>query len=551
MHNNYYLFRQQVEDLHPQISGSVIGNVFTFRKDEIIFELKNNITQYLICGINSAMPYLILKESVVKHKSQIELFPFLAGQKIKDIFIIPFDKIVYINLEEYTLKAIFFGRGANVYVNDGQGGFVDGFKKNIHETSYETKEQYDFTTISKAELDKLITAQRDTALKFFLQNNFGAINNILLDEICVRSGFKQTDNISQLTKTCDTLFSAFQQISDEFNKHSYYIYNTGNTVKFTPFALLSLSKDGSEYEEYASLNKAWDIFVYRNTLLKTMVQIKKSCFTAIERHKKYLQRVLKQIERNKDIEKKHEEAVFKGNLLLTNKIRIKPHQSKVVLKNTYSDTLEDVEIKLNPKKSVVENANIYFNKYKDINTIKEKWNVRGQTVVSDLKDIESLENELNKTADINKINRIRERLIAMNLIQDGMAKSSQTQNLLKYSFNRLVLENVWEIFIGKNGKNNDLLTFSFAHKWDIWMHAQGVPGSHVIIRVPNKNSNPPQKVIEKAAQITAWHSKAQHSGLVPVIYTYVKFVHRIRKADPGTVSVQNEKVIFVKPLNIN
>ena len=210
-----------------------------------------------------------------------------------------------------------------------------------------------------------------------------------------------------------------------------------------------------------------------------------------------------------------------------------------------------VEIKLNPKKSVVENANIYFNKYKDINTIKEKWNVRGQTVVSDLKDIESLENELNKTADINKINRIRERLIAMNLIQDGMAKSSQTQNLLKYSFNRLVLENVWEIFIGKNGKNNDLLTFSFAHKWDIWMHAQGVPGSHVIIRVPNKNSNPPQKVIEKAAQITAWHSKAQHSGLVPVIYTYVKFVHRIRKADPGTVSVQNEKVIFVKPLNIN
>jgi predicted ribosome quality control (RQC) complex YloA/Tae2 family protein len=285
--------------------------------------------------------------------------------------------------------------------------------------------------------------------------------------------------------------------------------------------------------------------------LKDIERSRKISLTAVKRHKNYLSRVLEQIEHNKDIEKKHEEAVLKGNLLLTHKIRIKPHQSKVSLKNIYSDTLDMIEIKMNPKKSVVENANLYFNKYKNINKIKEKWQVKRQTVEAEFSDISNLENQLINSGDINKLNRIKEQLIAMNLLQDANNKSNkQVQNLLKYSFNNLVLENEWELFIGKNGKNNDLLTFTFAHKWDIWLHAQGVPGSHVILRVPKRNTNPPKKIIEKAAQITAYHSKAQHSGVVPVIYTFVKFVHRIRKADPGTVSVQGEKVIFVEPLNI-
>jgi predicted ribosome quality control (RQC) complex YloA/Tae2 family protein len=551
MHNNYYLFKQQAEDLQPQISGYVISNVFTFRKDEIIFELQGGTKQYLVCGINSAMPYLLLKPSVGRHKSQIELFPFLSGQKIERIFIIPFDKTVYINLDNYTINAVFFGKGANVYIKDNKGGFIDSFKKNIHETVYETKGQYDFTKILRPELDKIIDAQIGISVKDFLRTNFGAINNILLDEICERCGLKETNTISQNMDMGALLFDAFQQLTEELNKRKYFIYDNKTMLKLSPFNLISLSKEDINCEEFSSLNKAWDIFVYKSTLLKTLMQTKKICLSAIMRHKKYLQRVLKQIERNKDIEKKHEEAVLKGNLLITNKIRIKPHQSKVTLKNIYSDTSKDIEIKLNPKKTVVENANIYFNKYKDIAGIKGKWDMRRQTTLSDFKDIEKLENELNRTTDINKINRIKEQLTAMHLIQDGSAKVSQVQNLLKYSFNRLVIENVWEIFIGKSGKNNDLLTFSFAHKWDIWLHAQGVPGSHVIIRIPNKNTNPPRTVIEKAAQITAWHSKAQHSGLVPVIYTYVKYVHRIRKADPGTVSVQNEKVIFVKPLNIN
>ena len=112
------------------------------------------------------------------------------------------------------------------------------------------------------------------------------------------------------------------------------------------------------------------------------------------KHKNYLERVLKQIDKNKDIAKKHEAAVLKGNLLLTNKFKIKPHLSKVELQNIYSSTLEVINIKLNPKKTLVENANSYFNKYKDIETIREKWIIKENTAKVELKELLTLENDL-------------------------------------------------------------------------------------------------------------------------------------------------------------
>ena len=555
MYNNYFLFKQQIEEISGDIVNSNILDIFTFRKDEIIFELQTTTAnvKYLCIGINSANPYILLKSFLPKHKSQIELFPFLIEKTIFKIFIIPFDKIIYFNIDDYTANAIFFGKGANLYIKNRSGVTIDSFKKIDHEPPLFDKEQYDFTTINKSDLTELVDKNKAYTIGEFLQVHFGAMNNTLINEICNRILLKKTENFELLlSQKIDKLYLAFSEIAEEMTREMFYLYKKDdNLLKINLFKPFFIKKDDSLYwEEYTSLNKVWDIFIDKQTVQKANNQTRKICLTALNKHKNYLERVLKQIDQNKDIVKKHELAVLKGNLLLTNKFKIKPHLSKVELQNIYSAELETIEIKLNPKKTLVENANLYFKKYKDIDFIREKWIIRENTVKAELKEIISLEKMLSVSTNSQKLNSIKESLIAMHLLQNGDRKNAQVHNLLKYSFNHQVLENEWEIFIGKNGKNNDLLSFSFAHNWDIWLHAQGVPGSHVIIRVPNKNTNPPQKIIDKAAQITAYHSKAQHSNIVPVIYTYVKYVHRIRKADPGTVNVQNEKVIFVKPLNL-
>jgi len=82
---------------------------------------------------------------------------------------------------------------------------------------------------------------------------------------------------------------------------------------------------------------------------------------------------------------------------------------------------------------------------------------------------------------------------------------------------------------------------------DIWLHAQGVSGSHVILRTAGKPEQMPAKVVAKAAALAALHSKAKHAGLVPVIWTERRYVRKPRKALPGIAVCLQEKNLFVEP----
>jgi predicted ribosome quality control (RQC) complex YloA/Tae2 family protein len=97
--------------------------------------------------------------------------------------------------------------------------------------------------------------------------------------------------------------------------------------------------------------------------------------------------------------------------------------------------------------------------------------------------------------------------------------------------------------VGRNAKENDLLTRT-AHSEDLWFHAQGVPGSHVILKVEGKN--PPLEDLLFAARLAAYHSKARGERQVPVDYTRKKHVWRPRKAPPGQVLYTQAKTLFVE-----
>ena len=114
-------------------------------------------------------------------------------------------------------------------------------------------------------------------------------------------------------------------------------------------------------------------------------------------------------------------------------------------------------------------------------------------------------------------------------------------------FRRYLVDGRWEVWVGRNNKENDELTHRAAHNRDIWLHAQGVPGSHVILRTAGKPEQVPKTVLAKAAGLAALHSRARHSELVPVIHTEKKYVRKPRKTPPGTAVCLREKSIFVSP----
>jgi predicted ribosome quality control (RQC) complex YloA/Tae2 family protein len=107
---------------------------------------------------------------------------------------------------------------------------------------------------------------------------------------------------------------------------------------------------------------------------------------------------------------------------------------------------------------------------------------------------------------------------------------------------RLVSPSGLEVWVGRNSKENDLLT-RMAHSEDLWFHAQGLPGSHVILRTQGRPAPLPDLLY--AAQLAAHHSKARGEKNVPVDYTAKKHVWRPRKAAPGQVLYTQAKTLFV------
>ena len=101
------------------------------------------------------------------------------------------------------------------------------------------------------------------------------------------------------------------------------------------------------------------------------------------------------------------------------------------------------------------------------------------------------------------------------------------------------------ILVGRNNRQNDQLTLKTANKNDIWLHTQNIPGSHVILETGGRE--PSQQVLEEAAQLAAYHSKARDSAQVPVDYCAVRYVKKPAGAKPGMVIFTNQHTLYVKP----
>jgi predicted ribosome quality control (RQC) complex YloA/Tae2 family protein len=125
--------------------------------------------------------------------------------------------------------------------------------------------------------------------------------------------------------------------------------------------------------------------------------------------------------------------------------------------------------------------------------------------------------------------------------------SGRQQSEPTIPFRRYELGSGFELWVGRNAAQNDELTTRVSRKFDLWLHARGVGGSHAVLRPPNRTVEIPEETIQRAASIVAYYSKARGSALVPVIVAERKFVRKPRRAEPGMVIVDRHRVVMVEP----
>ena len=127
-----------------------------------------------------------------------------------------------------------------------------------------------------------------------------------------------------------------------------------------------------------------------------------------------------------------------------------------------------------------------------------------------------------------------------------MEKENKRQDGKGRAF-RSVMVGEFEVLIGKGDADNDALTFKVGNPCDFWLHVASQPGSHVVIRNPDKVSEPPREVIERAAQLAAFFSKAREGGKVEVHFCRVADVSKPRGFAPGKVLLKTYKSVRVYP----
>jgi predicted ribosome quality control (RQC) complex YloA/Tae2 family protein len=117
---------------------------------------------------------------------------------------------------------------------------------------------------------------------------------------------------------------------------------------------------------------------------------------------------------------------------------------------------------------------------------------------------------------------------------------------MKPKIEEYALPDGWKILAGRSDAENDRLSIRVARPHDWWFHVRGMPGSHVILQGP-EGLEADRRLLETAAAVAAYHSKARNGGTVAVSYTLARHVSKPRGAEPGTVHIRNERVLKVRP----
>jgi len=205
----------------------------------------------------------------------------------------------------------------------------------------------------------------------------------------------------------------------------------------------------------------------------------------------------------------------------------------------------NIDIKLDEKKNLIENGNKYYKKSKS--ALKEV-EMRKKLLPLTQEQFEYysiLSNELIKCSNIKEIRNFKKQYpLKFNKKNKAGNINKNMDNEGKYK--EFQLGHSYRLYVGKNAKNNDELTLKFAKPNDYWFHARGSSGSHCVLKGPGKD-RPPKEIIKRASEIAAYYSKARNAKYTPVSYTQKKYVRKPKGANVGAVILSKETVIMVEP----
>lgn len=232
-----------------------------------------------------------------------------------------------------------------------------------------------------------------------------------------------------------------------------------------------------------------------------------------------------------------------GELLTANIHQVRPGDKSASVINYYDGST--VNIPLDPRLSPSKNAQQYFKKYGKAKTAVKEKQLQLRTNESDIKYLDSVMSYLKNASDVSEIEALRRELEETGYLRKRKIPGGFKEKKISSKPYRYILPGGCEVLVGRNNRENDILTFKTASSRDIWMHTKDIPSSHVIVKTSCEEIS--DEDLYAAASIAAYHSKGRESENVPVDYVRVKYVKKPAGAKPGMVIFTNNKTVWVDP----
>lgn len=528
MISNYFVLNRIINELNEFISSYKLIEVFSQEKDKVIFHFNNNDNNFFLeLSCKSNLNYISLQEKYFKAKKNvISFFQKYLPASIKEIQIAKFDRIIKFN---FTLFNIYFlvrrGDSNLILINNNNDTLTF---KNISEEKI---------NLLKNEIDNLEFSSYYNIPDFvddfndfpnLIRTKYPIISKEIIEEINIRK-------LNSDKPLKEILF----QIINEIKEEDFAIFSDiDKNLFFAPKSFKLYEKLNKN--EFDNIFEAINFYIRQNDILYEFNHKKKLIEKYLDKEINYLTKTISEL--RKKIEQGHKENEYYniGNLILMNLNKINKGLNEIEVDNIFSDN-KIIKIKLKQELNPIENANYYFEKAKKEKISFEKSKILLNNNSAKLENLLEIKNKFINIERIDDLNKL------FDALKIGKKYKTQTKRELTMKYRHYVINDKYDLYVGKDAKSNDELTLKFAKQNDLFFHARDVSGSHTILKVHDAKENIPKEILKVAASVAAFYSKAKTSGLVPVTFTQRKYVRKQKGMEPGKVAVMKEDVLLVKP----
>ena len=574
-----FAIRAVCQELNHELSDARIDKVYQPEKDEIMFSIRapGSKALRLLISANARWARMHTCERKKANPTHPPAFcmllrKYLEGGKIKAIKQLDFERIVHIYIEalddfrEWKTRVLiceFMGRHSNIIlVNPENNVILDAIKKYGSDLSSYREVLPGKTYVSPPDQDKLnplICSYDEYVQRMWQQDNESSLSSCLFSvlsgispftarELCMTGGINPDMPVEECGEyEFSTVFKQIERILDAVDSGQAEVGILLKKQQPWEFiiALPFLPPAHPSTMVYPSVNNGVDAY-YQQRLDTIRLESSKANINRII--KSYLDRAYrKRLLQEGDLNRAHDNEKYKtwGELLTSYAYQFKKGDKKAILADFYSG--EPVAIELDPRYTPIQNAQRYFKIYnKSRSALKhlEDLMTRNQQEIDYLESVLVAIREAESTMELDEV---LEELTRENYIKQpsrDKTRPYRSEPRLYMSSDGL------EIMVGRNNRQNDNLTLKQARGNDLWLHAQAIPGTHVIVKLPSTCSSisqVPDRTLEEAANLAAYFSKAQNSSKVAVDYTFRAHVRKPSGAKPGMVIYDNYWTVMANP----